>query len=196
MATARQTRKSTDEEAILPQTPPPANQGFGHGLDPGFIWQQLSDIQSKLGAIQATQQQHTSALQSVLQQHSAALDKAEEKHASALGKAEEKLTVALVKCEEKHAAALEKSEEKLSGKLSKIDGDVTEFKQIRHTAKVVGWIVGIAASVLVTIAGFVAKEAWTVMKPLAASAAQAQAVRMQPPAAPLQTTPRTQPITP
>jgi hypothetical protein len=196
MATARQTRKSNDEEAILPQTPPPANQGFGHGLDPGFIWQQLSDIQSKLGAIQATQQQHTTALQGVLQQHAAAFEKAEEKHAAALGKAEEKLTAALVKCEEKHAATLEKAEEKLSGKLSKIDGDVNEFKQIRHTAKVVGWIVGIAAGAVVTIAGFVAKEAWNVMKPLAASAAQAQAARMQPPAAPPQTTPNTHPSTP
>ena len=143
MAAARQSRKSTDEEAVLPQTPPPANQGFGHGhgIDPGFIWQQLSEIQSKLGAIQATQQQHSAAIQTVQQQHAAALDKVDEK---------------------------------LSGKLSKIDADVTEFKQIRHTAKVVGWIVGIAAGSVLTLAGFIAKEAWTVLKPLAASAVQIQ----------------------
>lgn len=141
MATARQSRKSNDEEAILPQTPPPANQGFGHGIDPGFIWQQLSDIQSKLGAIQATQQQHSSAIQT---------------------------------CQQQHAAALEKAEEKLGTKLSKLDADVGEFKQIRHTAKVVGVILSVIAGLILTMVTFAAKEVWTVLSPLASKAVQTQ----------------------
>lgn len=119
MATARQSRKPVEEEAVLPQTPPPASHGFGHGLDVGFVWQQLTEIQKSLGAIQATQVQHTDAIG--------------------------------------------KLDEKLSGKLSKIDGDVSEFKQIRHTAKVVAWIVGVALAGGLTVVGFVAKEVWSVV---------------------------------
>ncbi|MDH0852096.1 hypothetical protein N5D66_29515 [Delftia tsuruhatensis] len=130
MATARQSKKSGDEEATLPQTPPPVNQGFGHGLDPGFIWQQLSDIQSRLGAIQATQTQHSSSI--------------------------------------------EKLEDKLGGKISKIEGDVAEFKQIRHTAKVVGAILSVIAGLLLGGVGYAAKEVWTVLKPLATQAVQGQ----------------------
>lgn len=140
MAT-RQPRKAADEEATLPQTPPPAHQGFGASIDAGFVWQQLSEIQKALGAIQATLQQHTSVIDKV----------------------DEKLT-----------GKTEKLEEKLVSKLSKIESDVSEFKQIRHTAKVVAWIVGTAAAGVLALAGFIAKEAWSAFKPLATNAVQIQ----------------------
>lgn len=81
-------------------------------------------------------------------------------------------TAALEKTEEQLNAKIDKIEERLGGKLSKIEADVSEFKQIRHTAKVVAWIVGVAAAGILAFAGFVAKEAWGVLKPIATSAVQ------------------------
>lgn len=121
-----------------PTDAPPAHQGLGAGLDPGFIWQQLSEIQKSLGAIQATLQQHTSVID---------------------------------KIDAKLSDKVDKLEDKLGGKLSKIEADVNEFKQIRHTAKVVAWLVGLAAAGVLAAAGFVAKEAWSVFKPHAITTA-------------------------
>lgn len=141
MATRQPRKTAGEEEATLPQMPPPAHQGLGVGLDAGFVWQQLSDIQKSLGAIQATLQQHTAAI--------------------------EKMDGLLTQ-------KTDKLDEKLGGKLGKIDADLTEFKQIRHTAKVLGWIVVGVAGVVLAVAGYVAKEVWTVFKPLATNAVQAQ----------------------
>ncbi|GAB2531215.1 hypothetical protein [Simplicispira piscis] len=143
MATRQPRRSAVEEEATLPQMPPPAHQGLGSGLDAGFVWQQLSDIQKSLGAIQATLQQHTSAIEKV---------------------------------DEKLSDKTEKLEEKLGSKLSKIDSDVSEFKQIRHTAKVVAWMVGVASAGVLAVAGFIAKEAWGVFKPHSINATQQQPV--------------------
>lgn len=125
MATGKtSTRKVSDMEASIPTMAPPAhNYGSHGGLDAGFVWQQLSDIQKSLGAMQATMQQHSSAI--------------------------------------------ERLDEKLGGKIGKIESDVSEFKQIRHTTKVVMWIVGITAGTLVTVSGYIAKEAWMAFKPQA-----------------------------
>ncbi len=148
MATRQPRKVAGDEEATLPQMPPPTHQGIGAGLDAGFVWQQLSEIQKSLGAIQATLQMHNSSIQRM----------------------EESLT-----------QKADKLEETLGGKLAKIDADVTEFKQIRHTAKVIGWMVAAAAGVVITITGYIAKEAWSVLKPLATNAVQNQQPAQQTP---------------
>lgn len=62
---------------------------------------------------------------------------------------------------------------KLESDVGKVKADVAEFKQIRHTAKVVAWIVGVAAAALIGLVGFIAKEAWTAIKPLAMQQIQA-----------------------
>ena len=53
-------RKQQDEEASIPASvQPPAPSYGGHGgLDAGFVWQQLSEIQKTLGAIDAKLDQH------------------------------------------------------------------------------------------------------------------------------------------
>ena len=137
MATRSSARRGSEEEASIPAMQPPAHSIGGHGgLDAGFVWQQLSEIQKSLGSLQAT-----------MTQHSAAIDKVE----ANLG------------------ARVDKLDDKLSGKISKVESDVSEFKQIRHTAKVVAWIVGVAAAGVLAIAGVIAKEVWTVVKPHAIS---------------------------
>jgi hypothetical protein len=69
--------------------------------------------------------------------------------------------------------------ETAKGKLSGIESDVLEFKQIRHTAKVVGWIVGLTCTVLLAIAGFIAKEVWSIVKPPAVGAINPPATIVQ-----------------
>lgn len=59
----------------------------------------------------------------------------------------------------------ERTDEKASGKLKKIDEDLAEIKQIRHTAK---WLLIIGATVgglLLTGLGLIFKEVWSVAKP-------------------------------
>lgn len=127
---ATRVRKLQDEEASIPaavQPPPPSYGGHG-GLDAGFVWQQLSDIQKTLGSIDAKLEQ------------------------------------------QKDAAA------KLESDIGKIKADVSEFKQIWHTAKVLGSIGGFVLAGMLAITGFVVKEAWTVLKPLAVQQIQAPSV--------------------
>lgn len=88
----------------------------------GFIWQQLSEIQNRLGSIQEAQKSL--------------------------------------------ATAQEKQDGKISSKLSVIDADLSEIKQIKHTAKwllIVGTAVG---SVVIAVVGFIVKEVWDISKPL------------------------------
>lgn len=94
--------------------------------------------------------------------------------------------VSMTRMEEK-MSALKESIESSKKKLSSIESDVSEFKQIRHTAKVVGWLVGVTCVALLGLAGFVAKEAWSIVKPAALAAmvkppAQAQEPPAQKPA--------------
>lgn len=56
---------------------------------------------------------------------------------------------------------------KLDEALAQVKADVSGFKQIRHTAKVLAWLVGIAAGAVVAAAGYITKEAWEVFKPYA-----------------------------
>ncbi|EKD98094.1 MAG: hypothetical protein ACD_23C00589G0002 [uncultured bacterium] len=57
--------------------------------------------------------------------------------------------------------------------IGKIKADVAEFKQIRHTAKVLGWVGGVVLAGMLAVTGFVVKEVWTVLKPLAVQQIQA-----------------------
>lgn len=118
---ATRPRKVQDEEASIPANmQPQVPSHMGHSaLDAGFVWQQLSDIQKSLGAINAK------------------LDQQKESSA------------------------------KLDADLGKVKADVAEFKQIRHTAKVLGVITGVVLAGALTVTWFVVKEAWTVLKPLA-----------------------------
>lgn len=120
-------RKQQDEEASIPASvQPPAPSYGGHGgLDAAFVWQQLSEIQKTLGAIDAKLDQH------------------------------------------KDAMAKQESD------IGKIKADVAEFKQIRHTAKVLGWVGGVVLAGMLAATGFVVKEVWTVLKPLAVQQIQA-----------------------
>ena len=59
---------------------------------------------------------------------------------------------------------------KMDGEIGKIKTDVSEFKQIRHTAKVLGWIVGVLCAGMLALGGILAKEAWSVLKPTAMQA--------------------------
>lgn len=123
---ATRPRKVQDEEASIPanmQPQMPSHMGHG-GLDAGFVWQQLADIQKSLGAIDAKLEQ--------------------QKESSA----------------------------KLDADLGKIKADVAEFKQIRHTAKVLGTIAGVVLAGALAVTWFVVKEAWTVLKPLAVQQVQ------------------------
>lgn len=62
------------------------------------------------------------------------------------------------------------SVEKLEADIASVKSDVSEFKQIRHTAKVVAWLVGVVAAALLTVTGYIAKEAWSILKPHAVQA--------------------------
>ena len=64
------------------------------------------------------------------------------------------------------AAAQEKSDDKTSGKLRKIDDDLAEIKQIRHTAKWLLYVVGVVGAVVLAVVGFTAKEVWGISKPI------------------------------
>ena len=65
--------------------------------------------------------------------------------------------------------------EKLDESLGKVRADVAEFKQIRHTAKVVAWIVGVTMAGVLAVTGFIAKEAWSLLKPMAVEKIQTPA---------------------
>lgn len=65
--------------------------------------------------------------------------------------------------------------EKLDESLGKVKADVAEFKQIRHTAKVVAWIVGVTMAGVLAVTGFIAKEAWSLLKPMAVEKIQTPA---------------------
>jgi len=116
----RASSKATQtEEASIPsqvQAPLPFYGGSHAGLDAGFVWQQLSDIQKTLGAIDAKLEQN------------------------------------------------QRADAQLESELGKVKTTVSEFKQIQHTAKVVAWIVGFFLTVILAIAGFLAKETWGVLK--------------------------------
>jgi hypothetical protein len=110
---------------VTPLQPPAPSYGGHGGLDAGFVWQQLSEIQKTLGAIDAKLDQH------------------------------------------KDAMAKQESD------IGKIKADVAEFKQIRNTAKVLGWVGGVVLAGMLAVTGFVVKEVWTVLKPLAVQQIQA-----------------------
>jgi len=114
-ARTRSSAKGQEEEARIPVAvqPPATGYALHGGLDAGFVWQQLADIQKTLGAMDA-------------------------------------------KLEQGRQVA-----EKMESELGKIKSDVAEFKQIRYTAKVLIWLVGL----FMALAGFFAKEAWHVFKP-------------------------------
>jgi hypothetical protein len=57
-----------------------------------------------------------------------------------------------------------------NSKLSGVEADVSGFKRIQHTAKVVGWLVGVTCALLLGMAGYVTKEVWSVVKPSVISA--------------------------
>lgn len=52
---ATQKQRAAESEPVAPQTSPPAPYGHGGADLNGFIWQQLSDMQRTLGAIQEAQ---------------------------------------------------------------------------------------------------------------------------------------------
>lgn len=76
--------------------------------------------------------------------------------------------VSMARMEEK-MGSIKESIESNKKKLSGIESDVSEFKQIRHTAKAIGWIVGVTCAFVLAFAGYVAKEVWSVLKPSAIS---------------------------
>lgn len=81
------------------------------------------------------------------------------------------------------ASALDKMDSKSGGKLSSIEADLAEIKQIRHTAKAVVWIVGIGFAGLIGVCGFVANAMWDTLKPMTAQLIQQAAAKtVQPPA--------------
>jgi hypothetical protein len=93
------------------------------------------------------------------------------------------------------SAAQEKLDDKVSGKLKKIDDDLAEIKQIRHTAKWLLIVAGTVGGLLLTGVGLVFKEVWSVAKPVVLEKIQS------PPVAPAtvvppQPTPRKQPAPP
>lgn len=97
--------------------------------------------------------------------------------------------VSMARMEEKMGSvkdAIESNKKKLFG----IESDVAEFKQIRHTAKVIGWIVGVTCALVLGVAGYVAKEVWSVLKPSAISAFSAPAQATQEPQLPPQKPPK------
>lgn len=118
-ANAQQSDYQVTPENLSRPTTPAAGFG-GSGMD-GFIWQQLSDIQKSLGAIQEAQKNL--------------------------------------------ALAHEKADDKVSGKLKKIEEELAEIKQIRHTAKWLLVIAGTVGGLLITGVGLVFKEVWSVAKP-------------------------------
>lgn len=77
--------------------------------------------------------------------------------------------VSMARMEEK-LGSMKESVESSKSKMTKVESDVLEFKQIRHTAMVVGWIIVGTCTLLLGIAGFVAKEAWSILKPAAIAA--------------------------
>lgn len=129
---ATRATRATDEEASTPSSVTPVQMGVAHGMDPIFVWTQLTEMQKSLGAIEST-----------LKHHSTQFDKVHEDS-------------------------------------SKIKADVSEFKQIRHTAKVVAWVIGVVAAAFLGVVGFVAKESWSVLKPLAMRQIQVQSTQAAP----------------
>jgi len=133
-STRASSKAAQAEEASIPsqvQAPLPLYSSSHAGLDAGFVWQQLSEIQKTLGGIDAK------------------LEQSQKQNAN-------------------HVTRLESNIAEVKGELGKIKSDVGEFKQIRHTAKVVLWIVGAILALL----GFFAKEAWYLLKPIAAEKIQ------------------------
>ena len=74
-------------------------------------------------------------------------------------------------------ASIEKMDLKTSSKLSIIEGELTEIKQIRHTAKVVSWIVGVGFAGLFTVGSIVASTMWDALKPMTAQFMQQAAIK-------------------
>ncbi|PAT31891.1 hypothetical protein CLI92_09005 [Vandammella animalimorsus] len=124
MATTRAKKQAATEEAVAPPAimTTPAQMGMAHGMDAVFVWQQMTDVQKTLGAIDAKLDQH------------------------------------------------KESVAKLEADIARIKSDVSEFKQIRHTAKVLAWVIGVAAAAFMTVTGYIAKEAWGILKPHAMNA--------------------------
>lgn len=124
MSATRAKKQASTDEAVAPPAimTTPAQMGMAHGMDAVFVWQQMTDVQKTLGAIDAKLDQH------------------------------------------------KESVAKLEADIARIKSDVSEFKQIRHTAKVLAWIVGIVAAAVVGLAGFLAKETWSILKPHAMNA--------------------------
>lgn len=64
------------------------------------------------------------------------------------------------------AISLEKLDTKSSSKFSTIEGELTEIKQIRHTAKVVAWIAGVGFTAIFGVASLIANTMWEALKPM------------------------------
>lgn len=63
-------------------------------------------------------------------------------------------------------SAQDKADEKVSGKLKKIEEDLAEIKQIRHTAKWLLIVGGAVGSIVLTVMGYVVTEVWSIAKPV------------------------------
>lgn len=77
------------------------------------------------------------------------------------------------------AASLEKLDTKCGSKFSTIEGELGEIKQIRHTAKVVAWIVGIAFAGIFALVSFIANTMWDALKPMTAQFIERTATKPQ-----------------
>ena len=73
---------------------------------------------------------------------------------------------AIQEAQKQLAHAQDKGDARTSSDLSAIKADLTEIKQIKHTAKwllIIGTAIG---GVLITVVGYIGKEVWDISKPL------------------------------
>ena len=86
---------------------------------------------------------------------------------------------AMLEAQKTLASAHDKAETKISGKLSKIEDELAEFKQIWHTAKALFYVGLFVASLVLGAVGFMVKEIWDISKPAIKERMSAPIVQVQ-----------------